>query len=69
LSLEQVDELYAKESKAWKSMYFVSTMHFTDVQAMDSVGARHSSLADLESAAAKKMRDVVHSENVVDEKY
>jgi SP family sugar:H+ symporter-like MFS transporter len=67
--LEQVDELYAKESKAWKSMNFVPTVHFIDVQAMEIANGRHSSLADLESAAARKISEVVHSENIVNGKY
>jgi MFS transporter, SP family, sugar:H+ symporter len=70
LSLEQVDELYAKESRAWKSKNFVPTVQFTDVKGMDSASARQNSLADLESAAAARRKsEVTHSEHVINEKY
>ena len=53
LSLEQVDELYAKVPHAWKSRGFVPTVSFQEVQ---QVGAesRKQSLADLEGAARRK---------------
>jgi len=48
LSLEQVDELYAKVNKAWQSKGFVPTVSFQDVQ--DHVGgdARKMSLIEAE---------------------
>ncbi|KAL8983095.1 MAG: hypothetical protein Q9177_005077 [Variospora cf. flavescens] len=56
LSLEQVDELYGKCSKAWKSRGFRPTLSFSEVQeARGSVGgARHASLADIEADVGRK---------------
>ena len=53
LSLEQVDELYAKVSHAWKSKHFRPTVSFAEVQ---DVGAdyRRQSLADVEALAGRK---------------
>ena len=66
LSLEQVDELYAKVGKAWESHKFVPTVSFQDVQ---DVGGDHrkSSLADIENVAMRK-KSVGHEE-VVGEKF
>ena len=62
LSLEQVDELYAKVDKAWKSKGFVPTISFQDVRDVAQDGsARKSSLADLETAAMRK-KSVQHEE-------
>ena len=69
LSLEQVDELYAKESKAWNSKTFVPVVHFTDLLVMDGADARRSTLADLESAATRRKNETVHSEHVINEKH
>ena len=52
LSLEQVDELYAKENKAWKSTSFVPTVSFQDVR--DVNVDRKQSLADVEAAAIRR---------------
>ncbi|KAF2009862.1 general substrate transporter [Aaosphaeria arxii CBS 175.79] len=60
LALEQVDELYAKVDKAWKSPGFVPTVSFQDVQ--DVNGGRKLSLAEAENEATRK-RSVAHSEN------
>lgn len=48
LSLEQVDELYGKVDKAWKSKGFVPTISFQDVR---DVGGdqRNASLTDVSS--------------------
>ena len=55
LSLEQVDELYAKVDKAWNSRGFVPTVSFQDVQeVLPDSDARKSSLADMENAAMRK---------------
>jgi len=62
LSLEQVDELYGKVSKAWQSKGFVPTVSFQEVQGMG--GARNASLADMEANAMRK-KSVVHDENIV----
>ena len=53
LSLEQVDELYAKVSKAWQSTSFVPTVSFQEVQDL-GVSARSQSLADMEAGAERK---------------
>ncbi|TKA49952.1 hypothetical protein B0A49_12732 [Cryomyces minteri] len=60
LSLEQVDELYAKVGKAWQSKGFVPTVSFQDVQDV-SANARSQSLADLETNAMRK-KSVAHNE-------
>ncbi|KAL8732614.1 MAG: hypothetical protein Q9166_002589 [cf. Caloplaca sp. 2 TL-2023] len=55
LSLEQVDELYGKCTKAWKSKAFRPTISFAEVQeARGSVGGRHASLADIEAGVGRK---------------
>ncbi|KAJ9648297.1 Plasma membrane low glucose sensor [Coniosporium tulheliwenetii] len=59
LSLEQVDELYGKVNKAWKSKKFVPTVSFQDVR--DVGETRHMSRADVESAALRK-KSVAYSE-------
>lgn len=60
LSLEQVDELYAKVDKAHKSPGFVPTVSFAEVQDLGD-GGRHASLADLEAGVERK-RSVAHVE-------
>ncbi|KAI9687101.1 MAG: High-affinity glucose transporter rgt2 [Bathelium mastoideum] len=60
LSLEQVDELYAKCGKAWESKNFRPTVSFQEVQDLHA-NARQQSLADIETAATRK-RSVVHDE-------
>lgn len=65
LSLEQVDELYAKIPHAWQSRSFVPTVSFTDVKDLGAGEARRSTLADLEIAAVRRKSSVgVHTENV-----
>lgn len=65
LSLEQVDELYAKIPHAWQSRSFVPTVSFTDVKDLGAGEARRSTLADLEIAAIRRKSSVgVHTENV-----
>lgn len=62
LTLEQVDELYAKVSAAWKSTGFVPSVHFTDVR--DVAGKTgHTNLADLEADAREK-RTVSHADHL-----
>lgn len=53
LSLEQVDELYAKTSKAWNSKRFVPTVSFQEVQDL-GMNSRKQSLADMEAGALRK---------------
>ena len=55
LSLEQIDELYAKVDKAWKSKGFVPTVSFIDVQETQQ-DVRHMSLAEAEGNAMRKKR-------------
>jgi SP family sugar:H+ symporter-like MFS transporter len=67
LSLEQVDELYAKVGKAWQSKGFVPTVSFQDVRDVGGVDARKNSLTDLENVAMRK-KSVGHEERFVQEK-
>jgi sugar porter (SP) family MFS transporter len=53
LTLEQVDELYAKTSKAWMSKRFVPTVSYAEVTGSAPHG-RSKSLADLEADALRK---------------
>ncbi|OCK75803.1 high affinity glucose transporter RGT2 [Lepidopterella palustris CBS 459.81] len=53
LSLEQVDELYAKVGKAWQSPGFAPSVSFQDVRDVGG-NARNMSLADIESEAVRK---------------
>ena len=53
LSLEQVDELYAKVPHAWQSVGFVPSVSFHEVQDL-GVDARRQSLADMEVGAGRK---------------
>lgn len=63
LSLEQVDELFAKVNHAWESRGFVPTVNFRDSDTAEVAGARQHSLADLENAANKRKGSVVtHTE-------
>lgn len=59
LSLEQVDELYAKVDKAYKSPGFVPSVSWAHVQEGHDDGNRHLSLADRERKYS------VHQEIVV----
>lgn len=53
LTLEQVDELYAKTSKAWRSKKFVPTVSFAEVKT-SGISGRHQSLADIEAGVIRK---------------
>ncbi|KIY02091.1 uncharacterized protein Z520_02229 [Fonsecaea multimorphosa CBS 102226] len=65
LTLEQVDELYAKVSSARNSPGFVPTVRFTEVKEMGAMEARRSTLADLEQAAVRRKSSAgVHEEYV-----
>lgn len=63
LSLEQVDELYGKCSKAWMSKAFRPTISFAEVQDVrgGAGDARHASLADIEADVGRK-KSVVQME-------
>lgn len=58
LTLEQVDELYAKTGKAWQSKRFVPTVSYAEVNDIAPQG-RTKSLADLEADAIRK-KSVAH---------
>lgn len=53
LALEQVDELYAKVNKAWKSPGFVPTVSFQDVQEAQ-LDNRHMGLVEAEHTVDRK---------------
>lgn len=61
LSLEQVDELYAKVPFAWKSSKFVPTVSYQEVR--DIGPRRGSTLADLEDLAIRK-KSAQHDEGL-----
>ena len=67
LSLEQVDELYAKVQFAWKSQGFVPTTSFQEVKET-GVDARHMSLAEAEDVAHRKS-SITHEDVQMPEKY
>ena len=69
LSLEQVDELYAKVGHAWHSRGFVPTVSFQEVRGVGA-DARSASLADMEAGAQRK-RSVAEpvADHTVQEKY
>ena len=54
LSLEQVDELYAKVSQARNSKGFVPTVQFTDIREEGAIENRRATLAELEQAAVRR---------------
>jgi len=62
LSLEQVDELYFKVDKAWKSPGFVPTINFQEVQGA-GVDARRMTLAEVEGVVQRRKSSVVYAEN------
>lgn len=62
LSLEQVDELYAKVGHAWQSQGFVPTVSFQDVREIGG-DARRMSLTDAENEAARK-KSAQYNENM-----
>jgi MFS transporter, SP family, sugar:H+ symporter len=67
LSLEQVDELYAKVTSAHQSKHFVPTVSFAEVRELGE-SARHNSLADLE-ANVERRRSSAGMPQTVNEKY
>lgn len=54
LSLEQVDELYAKVPHAWKSPGFVPSVNFQEVKEVAGSESRRHTLAELENAAIRR---------------
>ncbi|KAI9747829.1 MAG: High-affinity glucose transporter rgt2 [Candelina submexicana] len=68
LSLEQVDELYAKVAHAWQSKGFVPSVSFQEVQDLGA-NVRSQSLAEIEQGVGRK-KSVAPVDNGVDkEKY
>ena len=63
LALEQVDELYAKVDKAFRSKHFVPTVRFVDVRDLGQE-IRHMSLADAEAGAIRRKSTVAHVDDV-----
>lgn len=63
LALEEVDELYMKITRAWKSPGFVPSVSFQEVQDMNT-NTRNMSLTDLEANANRK-RSIQHQENEI----
>ncbi|RDW81512.1 sugar porter family MFS transporter [Aspergillus mulundensis] len=64
LSLEEVDELYAKVPHAWQSKGFVPSVNFTDVRDV-AAGRKGSGLAELEANAhAKQLSEHVEKASV-----
>jgi sugar porter (SP) family MFS transporter len=65
LSLEQVDELYAKVPFAWKSVGFVPSVHYTDVRDVAD-NMKSGDLAQLEIDAGEKRagEHATHHESV-----
>jgi SP family sugar:H+ symporter-like MFS transporter len=55
-SLEQIDELYGKIDKAWKSRSFVPTISFAEVDLDQDV--KGTTLTDLEAGVERKRADV-----------
>jgi MFS family permease len=66
LSLEQVDELYAKIPHAWQSKGFVPTVNFQDVTQLGANESRRQTLAELETAAIRRKSTVT---GLSEEKY
>ncbi|KAF2435784.1 general substrate transporter [Tothia fuscella] len=63
LSLEQVDELYAKVPQAWKSKGFVPTVSFQEVTQAVGHDGRKMSLVEAEETARRKST-VGYAENI-----
>jgi hypothetical protein len=64
LSLEQVDELYGKVSRAWQSTSFVPTVNFQEIQEAGVTGAeaRRMTLSEVEGIAIRRKSSVVYQE-------
>lgn len=66
LSLEAVDELYAKVPKAWQSKGFQPTVSFQEVGQLDQGDHRRQTLADLEVQAERRKSAVSMTEEYVE---
>lgn len=69
LSLESVDELYGKVSKAWRSKGFQPTVSFQEVEKLDSNDKRRQTLADLEVQVERRKSAVSMTKEHVETKY
>ncbi|KAI5364870.1 Putative major facilitator, sugar transporter, major facilitator superfamily [Septoria linicola] len=61
LSLEEVDELYGRVSKAWQSTKFVPEISFMDADEMQKKGGRNMSITDVAEQTQRK-KSVSHVE-------
>ena len=68
LSLEQVDELYAKTSKAWQSKAFRPTVSYAEVEQAREASGRHMSLAEMEDDLGRRKSSAVAGKGYGDEK-
>lgn len=68
LSLEQVDELYAKIPNAWQSKAFVPTVQFREVAELGKNEARRATLADLENEYGRRKSSAGVHHEVLSEK-
>lgn len=53
LSLEQVDEMYSKVSKAWESSKFVPTVNYKEIE-QSHVDSRRATLAEIQETVARR---------------
>src|SRR6202012_3678686 len=60
LTLEEVDELYETENKAWNSKHFVPTLRFAEAERNPARGAeaRHMSYAEMRDAQIRRRSTV-----------
>lgn len=61
LSLEEVDELYGRVSKAWQSTKFQPEISFMDADEMQKKGGRNMSITDVAEETQRK-KSVSHVE-------
>lgn len=61
MTLEQVDELYTRVSKAWKSPGFVPSVSFTDIRAGEKGQRRESIVEAAERKASVSTQEAVRS--------
>lgn len=61
LSLEEVDELYGRVSKAWQSKKFRPEISFQDVDDIQKKGGRNMSISEMAEESQRK-KSVSHVE-------
>ena len=65
LTLEAVDELYAKITKAWRSKGLVPTVSFVSAQNLEGMDVRRHTLGDLEVQVERRKSEAgTHDEYV-----